>query len=136
MKLLSLLDSGAGAKLAFTLAGAAAPAAATLTPLPFLNLVTLASAWCGAMAAFAYYGEPSRKKMLLQATVNALLGVAVTVLLPLYFGWDWVTVESKPLAEPPLAFVVAFALRWAVPLCTEIGPAWARKKFGPPNPGA
>ena len=134
MKLLSsLFDAGTGAGLlAVTAAGAFAPDSLNTLTQPILGttVVTLVSAWLGAAGAFAYFGEPLRKKMLTVVAVNGALACALVVVAPLYFGWDWLTPETKKIAEPPLAFITAFLLRWAVPLVTEIGPQWLRTKFG------
>lgn len=134
MKLLSsLFDAGTGAGLlAVTAAGAFAPESLNTLTQPFLGttVVALVSAWLGAAGAFAYYGEPVRRKMLLMVLINGALACTLVSIAPLYFGWDWLTPETKKLAEPPLAFITAFLLRWAVPLVTEIGPQWVRNKYG------
>lgn len=103
-------------------------------PLFGTGTTTLVMAMVGSIGAFAHAGEPDRVKLFGMAAINGFLATAMVTILPLWLGWEWIKPEIKHVVEPPLGMVVAFALRWIVPLATEIGPQWARKKWGTPAP--
>lgn len=102
-----------------------------LTQSPFLGqmLVALAAGFAGSIGAFAIAGEPDRVKLFSNAVVYAFLAVCGVILLPLWLGWEWMTEEVEATAQPPLAFVLAFVLRWGWPLAVEIGPGWIRQRY-------
>lgn len=103
--------------------------------MPFFGtrVYTLASGIGGGFAAFAYAGEKSRAKLFMMAVVNGLLATALVTLAPFWLDWDWLLnmeLDKKITVEPPMAFVLAFVLRWGVLLFIELGPKWVRKKWG------
>lgn len=99
-------------------------------PIWSVPLTVLASSAVGALVAFAHFDEPNRKKLFGMALANTFLAASLVTILPLWLEWEWMTPEVKKVAQAPLGFVLAFAMRWAVPLLTEVGPTWVRNKFG------
>lgn len=136
MSLDALAHEAASVKAAaFVLAVAAADPTFNdiLRPYFGVPLTVLAAGAAGAIGAFAYHGEPNRLKLFGTAAVNTFLAASLVTILPLWLKWEWMTPEVKTVAEPPLAFVLAFAMRWAVPLFTEVGPTWVRNRYGKPS---
>lgn len=133
MRIDLLISGDVAVKLAaLTAASAAVPFDVNDLTRPFLGtgVTTLVAACGGSLGAFAYHAEANRLKLFGVAAANAFLAAALVAVLPLWLGWDWMTPEVKKIAEPPLAFILAFALRWLVPLAVEIGPGWLRRRFG------
>lgn len=88
-----------------------------------VSLVALVASAGGAVAAFAYYSEPNRHKLFALAAANTFFGVALMVLLPLWFGLPPV----PRAAEPAVSFILGAACRWLIPLVIEVAPAWIRR---------
>lgn len=93
-----------------------------------ISLVALIASAGGSVAAFAYYTEPNRRKLFALAAANTFFGVALMVLIPLWWGLE--PVPEK--AEPAVSFVLGAACRWLIPLVIEVAPAWVRRLLNIP----
>lgn len=93
-----------------------------------VSLIALLAAAGGSVAAFAYYAEPNRWRLFGMAAANTFFGVALMVMLPLWFGLD----EVPRAAEAPAAFMLGGACRWLLPLVIDVMPAWIRRVSGLP----
>lgn len=91
-----------------------------------VSLIALIASAGGSVAAFAYYAEPNRWKLFGMAAANTFFGVALLVVLPLWFGFEPV----PPQAEAPVSFVLGGACRWLIPLVIEVLPSWLRRLSG------
>lgn len=104
-------------------ASAAAPVVLDAITMPFLGvpLRVVGMALGGAIASFAYGRRlPDRGRLFFLAIANTFLGCAAVAILPHMFHWEWM----RPEFEPPLAGLVAFGLRWAVPAFVTVAPQW------------
>lgn len=93
-----------------------------------ISLVALLASAGGSIAAFAYYSEPNRWKLFGLTAANTFFGVALMVMLPLWFGFAPVPLP----AEAPAAFILGGTCRWLIPFAVEALPIWLRRVAGLP----
>lgn len=82
-------------------------------PLFGVPLTVIGMAVLGASLA-AGYGKPAktRRELFTSVAVHAFLGTVLVAVVPAAFGMEWVS----PKLEAPLAGLVAFGAKFAVPL--------------------
>lgn len=89
-----------------------------------LTVVTMAAA--GAAVSFIHGDkEPDTSAVFKQAIGNAFLALLLVVVVPRMFHMSWV----EPGITPPLAALVAWANRWAVPATIKMMPDIVRRLF-------
>lgn len=116
------MASGAAASMGL---GALSGVNNVTVPLIGAPLVTICMACAGALLSFSYGNvTEGRWKMYRMAFTNSMVGVALTVLLPIILEWQWT--QEHPQLQPPLAFLVSLGCRWMVPLAIELAPSAVR----------
>lgn len=94
--------------------------------LGFVSLNVLLAAVIGALLGIGY-GDPivPRRRLLTVALVNACLAAALVAVLPHVPLLGWIGKASAGA----IALLVAFALRWIVPVAIQHGPVAIRAQF-------
>ena len=96
------------------------------TPVLGVPLTVLGTGAGGAFASYAYGSpEKSRAKLFMTVIANTFLAAAGVAVIPKFFGWTWVT----PVVQPPLAGLLAFFARWAIPMSIELAPGWLKERI-------
>lgn len=94
-------------------------------PLIGAPLVTICMACAGSLLSFSYGNvTEERWTMYRKAFTNSMVGVALTVLLPIILEWEWTA--EHPQLQPALAFLISLGCRWMVPVAIELAPNAAR----------
>jgi hypothetical protein len=88
-----------------------------------ISVAVLLSALAGALLG-VIYGAPlkSRAEVLAATTVNTFIGAAAAVLAPYVPGFAWL----GPVPDGVIALLLAFAMRWAIPVVLEVLPGAIR----------
>lgn len=96
-------------------------------PLLGVPVTVIGTAAAGAFASFAYGAtETSRRRLFALAFTNTFIGALSVAVFPAWLGWQWMT----PVLQPPVAGLLAFIARWAIPLIVELAPQWIRNWIG------
>lgn len=89
-----------------------------------MTVVTMAAA--GAGVSFIHGDkEPDIRKMFKQIAANTFLSLLLVVIIPKMFSMTWV----EPGITPPIAALVAWGSRWAIPNTIKLMPDIVKRVF-------